>query len=77
MAGIQRNKLRVDARKWVVCKLLPKVYGDKIQAEVSGELGIRTVIVSSKPTIGAPRPALKPVFDDSSDELTKCLPVSK
>jgi hypothetical protein len=28
--AIQRNRLRVDARKWVASKLLPKVYGDKI-----------------------------------------------
>jgi hypothetical protein len=28
--AIQRNRLRVDARKWVAAKLLPKVYGDKI-----------------------------------------------
>lgn len=37
-AGIQRNKLRVDARKWIACKLLPKKYGEKVGVEVSGEL---------------------------------------
>ena len=26
---IQRSRLRVDTRKWIACKLLPKVYGDK------------------------------------------------
>jgi hypothetical protein len=26
---VQRSRLRVDSRKWVACKLLPKVYGDK------------------------------------------------
>lgn len=29
-AGVQRNRLRVDARKWIACKLLPKVYGEKL-----------------------------------------------
>ena len=29
--NIQRSRLRVDARKWIASKLLPKVYGDKIQ----------------------------------------------
>jgi hypothetical protein len=38
-AGVQRNRLRVDARKWVASKLLPKKYGDKVQAEVSGADG--------------------------------------
>lgn len=26
---IARSRLRVDARKWIACKLLPKVYGEK------------------------------------------------
>jgi hypothetical protein len=36
---IQRSKLRVDARKWVLSKLLPKEYGDKITQEVTGKDG--------------------------------------
>lgn len=28
-ARIQRHRLRVDSRKWIACKLLPKVYGDR------------------------------------------------
>lgn len=32
----QRDKLRVDARKWVASKLKPKKYGDKVQTEHSG-----------------------------------------
>lgn len=27
---IARSKLRVDTRKWIACKLLPKVYGEKV-----------------------------------------------
>ena len=30
MAAIQRNRLRVDARKWVAAKLKPKIYGDAV-----------------------------------------------
>ena len=29
--NIQRSRLRVDTRKWLLAKVLPKVYGDKIQ----------------------------------------------
>jgi hypothetical protein len=29
--AIQRSKLRVDSRKWLVAKLLPKKYGDKAE----------------------------------------------
>ncbi len=30
---INRSRLKVDSRKWVAAKLLPKVYGDRIQHE--------------------------------------------
>lgn len=29
--AVARNRLRVDTRKWVASKLLPKKYGDKVQ----------------------------------------------
>ena len=31
--AVQRNKLRIDARKWLAGKLRPKVYGDKPEAD--------------------------------------------
>jgi hypothetical protein len=37
-AGIQRNRLRVDTRKWYLSKVLPKVYGDKLETVHSGEV---------------------------------------
>lgn len=30
---IQRSKLRVDARKWVASRLLPKIYGDSLKVD--------------------------------------------
>lgn len=35
---VQRSRLRVDSRKWLMSKLLPKKYGDKQQMEHSGEI---------------------------------------
>jgi hypothetical protein len=32
-AVIQRDKLRVDSRKWLLAKLHPKKYGDKIEVD--------------------------------------------
>lgn len=34
---IQRDRLRVDARKWAASKLNPKKYGDKIDMTTDGE----------------------------------------
>lgn len=36
---ISRSRLRVDTRKWLLSKALPKVYGDKLTAELSGPNG--------------------------------------
>ena len=36
---INRSRLRVDARKWLMSKLAPKKYGDKIQQEITGANG--------------------------------------
>lgn len=36
---IQRSRLRIDTRKWILAKMLPKVYGDKVIAEVTGKDG--------------------------------------
>jgi hypothetical protein len=44
---IQRSKLRVDTRKWLLSKLAPKKYGDKITQEHTGADGgpIQTTFV--------------------------------
>ena len=36
---IARSKLRIDTRKWVLAKMLPKVYGDKVVTEITGPNG--------------------------------------
>ena len=36
---IARSKLRIDTRKWVLAKMLPKVYGDRIVTELTGKDG--------------------------------------
>lgn len=37
--AVARNRLRIDARKWVASKLKPKKYGDKVSQEISGPDG--------------------------------------
>lgn len=36
---IQRSRLRVDTRKWFASKVLPKLYGEKLVAELTGKDG--------------------------------------
>lgn len=42
---VGRSRLRVDTRKWLLAKALPKIYGDKLQhANAAGDADA-TVIV--------------------------------
>lgn len=36
---VQRSKLRVDARKWLMARMAPKKYGDRVAAEITGKDG--------------------------------------
>lgn len=38
-AGVARNRLRVETRKWVASKLKPKKYGDHAKLELTGKDG--------------------------------------
>ena len=51
---VQRSRLRIDARKWMAGKLRPKVYGDKIQQEISGAGGGPLVVEIVRFTDPAP-----------------------
>lgn len=43
---VARSKLRVDSRKWVLSKLMPKVYGDKIEID-------NNITMKELPTVNA------------------------
>jgi hypothetical protein len=34
---VNRSKLRVDTRKWLMAKMKPKVYGDKVDVTSDGK----------------------------------------
>jgi len=42
---VARNRLRVDARKWMAAKLRPKKYGDKIEHEIGGRAGASIPVI--------------------------------
>ena len=41
---IQRSRLRVDSRKWLMSKLMPRKYGDHLEVEHTGDLQVTHVI---------------------------------
>ena len=59
--NVQRSRLRVDARKWIASKLLPKRYGDKLQHTGEGGGPIRV------------RPDLSKLTNEELDVLERIL----
>ena len=51
---VERTKVQIDTRKWLLAKLNPKKYGEKIQQEHSGEinLGLAEVIAEARKRAG-------------------------
>jgi hypothetical protein len=45
-ANVQRDRLRIHSRQWLLGKLKPKVYGDRVEHEVSGEVGLKVDITA-------------------------------
>src|SRR3984885_11190199 len=50
-------KLRIWARQWRASKLAPKVYGERIDAKISGALSLSALVAQSF-KLDAPAPAL-------------------
>ena len=48
-AAVARQRLRIDARKWVASKLKPKKYGEKLDLEHSGMVGLAQVSAETLP----------------------------
>jgi hypothetical protein len=56
---IQRSRLRIDARKWVLSKLNPKKFGDKIDHTTAGEKITSVSILN-----------IDPLSDESNDSTS-------
>ena len=41
-AEVAKARVQIDARKWVLSRMNPKKYGDKVQTELSGAVQIET-----------------------------------
>jgi hypothetical protein len=50
-AAVNKQRLRVDTRKWFASKLYPKVYGDRVATEVTGADGGPVEVVALVATV--------------------------
>lgn len=49
MAAVGAAKLRVEARKWLLSKMLPRQFGDRVGVEVSGSIDLLALVNASLP----------------------------
>jgi hypothetical protein len=73
-AQVQKARARVDARKWAASKLLPKLYGDKLQHEHTGNVSITVdtgVRRLAHETVQVTDAAYRVLDDDLGSELAQ------
>jgi len=57
--NVERSKLRVEARKWLMAKRLPKRYGEKIDLNHSGEMSISSTMEQARERLREKREQLQ------------------
>lgn len=45
--AVQRSRLRVDTRKWLMAKMKPKKYGERVALDHGGKIGLESLIASA------------------------------
>jgi hypothetical protein len=50
---IARSRLRFEARQWVISKILPKTYGDKLQLKHSGAVASPVIRPGMDPIVAS------------------------
>lgn len=50
--NVQRSRLKVDTRKWLLSKALPKVFGDRLALDHSGSLNLGERLLASRKRTG-------------------------
>lgn len=70
---VQRSRLRVDTRKWLLSKALPKIYGDRLLNEHTGKDG-GPIKTESTNTVILDASKLEP---DARDTLREALKAAK
>ena len=45
---VQRDRMRLDARKWLTSKIAPKLYGERTAVEHSGTLTLEALLAQSQ-----------------------------
>lgn len=67
MENINRSRLRIDTRKFLMAKIAPKVFGDKVQVEHSGSIATETM--TDEELVAKARAAVESVGGSLPDDV--------
>jgi terminase small subunit-like protein len=67
-ALVQRARLMVDTRKWILSKVLPKRFGDRVTAEITGDPNAPLITRIELVAVPAVHRQLGPVIDAGCDD---------
>ena len=68
--NVQRSRLRVDSRKWLLGKMMPRKFGDKVTQEIAGDASA-PLITRIELVAVTPKSQLEdPPASNGSDEAT-------
>jgi len=68
-ALVQKQRLQADTRKWLLSKLLPRQYGDRVTAEIAGDAE-RPIVTRIELVPVDPVPRLQELTARDDDEVT-------
>ena len=54
LEAVQRDRLRVDTRKWIASKFAPKQFGDRSDVNIGGTLTLEHLVLQAVTTREAP-----------------------
>lgn len=56
-AWVQRQRLRVDAKKWLACKLFPRQWGDRVEVgvDVAARISITAALEAANRRVASPQ----------------------
>ena len=70
---VQKQRLKIDTRKWIASKLKPRSYGDKLDVALSGNVAVTRTLFSPDDVIEgqlvADRQQLTPIAPQQSDDV--------
>lgn len=69
--NVQRSKLRIDTRKWLLAKMLPHVFGEKVDVSVGGRDGRPIAVAAITMSVEDAERAYMDMINGTIKQITK------